>query len=350
MSGHDGQVLFSDKYMKTQMPLGPVMLDVKGLSLDDDDRDLLCHPLTGGVILFARNFESPRQLRDLTASIRALREPELLIAVDHEGGRVQRFQQGFTRIPPMAELESLWHLETKARQAARAIGTVIAHELLAHGLDFSFTPVLDVAFGRSSVIGNRAFSSDPETLAALAGELVQGLHGGGCASVGKHFPGHGHVQADSHLAVPIDDRTFEEIDRCDLLPYRRLIPSGLRAIMPAHVIYPQVDDKPAGFSRVWLQDILRKSFKFNGMIFSDDLSMEGASTAGGIVARAAAAFDAGCDMVLVCNAPADAKALLEGLGPHPMDQKRARSMGGDASCCNPASYQAARTMVAASFK
>jgi len=331
------------------MPLGPVMLDVKGLSLDDDDRNLLCHPLTGGVILFARNFESPAQLRALTASIRALRDPELLIAVDHEGGRVQRFQQGFTRIPPMAELESLWPQEIKARQAARAIGTVIAHELLAHGVDFSFTPVLDIAFGRSSVIGNRAFSSDPEILAALAGELMLGLHAVGSASVGKHFPGHGHVEADSHLAIPIDHRAFEQIDQCDLLPYRRLIPAGLKAIMPAHVIYPQVDAQPAGFSRVWLQDVLRKSFKFKGMIFSDDLSMEGASTAGGVVARAKAAFDAGCDMVLVCNAPADAKTLLEGLGPQSMDQERARSMHGDASQCNAALYESAKAMIAATF-
>ena len=335
--------------MKIKMPLGPVMVDAGGVLLEAADREMLCHPLTGGVILFARNFESGEQLRALTASIRALREPELLIAVDHEGGRVQRFQQGFTKIPPMAELGRLWNQGQKASEAARAIGTVIARELLDHGLDFSFTPVLDVAFGRSSVIGDRAFASDPGILATLAAELITGLHEGGVASVGKHFPGHGHVQADSHTAVPIDPRTRSELDQCDLLPYRKLIPMGLRAIMPAHVIFPEVDAHPAGFSRVWLKEILRGTLRFQGMIFSDDLSMEGASTAGDIVARAHAAFDAGCDMVLVCNATADAQALLSRLGPHGLDESRARAMHGDASRRQSAPYQAALKVIAVSF-
>ena len=333
--------------MTKPLPLGPVMLDLKGLALDAQEREMLCHPLSGGVILFARNFASAGQLRALTASVRALRDPGLLIAVDHEGGRVQRFQQGFTKIPPMAELGrgSL----PQAANAARAIGTVIAYELLDHGLDFSFTPVLDVGFGRSSVIGDRAFSSDPEIIALLAGELMAGLHLGGVASVGKHFPGHGHVQADSHLAVPVDDRSRAELDRCDLLPYARLIPAGLRAIMPAHVIFPRVDRHPAGFSSVWLKDILRGRLGFEGMIFSDDLSMEGASTAGDIVARARAAFEAGCDMVLVCNSPSDAEVLLSRLGHQELQAERGRSMRGEVSLKNTASYQAALKLVRTSF-
>jgi len=331
------------------LPLGPVMLDLKGLELDAGEREMLCHPLTGGVILFARNFASPEQLRALTAAIRALRDPGLLIAVDHEGGRVQRFQQGFTRIPPMAALESQCASLQQAAAAARAIGTVIAHELLDHGLDFSFTPVLDVGFGRSSIIGDRAFSSDPEIIVSLAGELMAGLHQGGVASVGKHFPGHGHVQADSHVALPIDDRSRAELDQCDLLPYRRLIPAGLKAIMPAHVIFSKVDRHPAGFSSVWLKDILRGSLGFEGMIFSDDLSMEAASAAGDIVARARAAMAAGCDMVLVCNAPADAALLLNRLGRQELEARRARAMRGQASLENNAAYQAAQKLVTARF-
>lgn len=333
--------------MKKPLPLGPVMLDLKGLELDAQEREMLCHPLAGGVILFARNFESAEQLRALNASIRALRDPELLIAVDHEGGRVQRFHQGFTKIPPMAELgrSSL----PQAAKAARAIGTVIAHELLDHGLDFSFTPVLDIGFGRSSVIGDRAFSSDPEIIASLAGELMAGLHQGGMASVGKHFPGHGHVHADSHIALPIDDRSRAELDQCDLVPYKRLIPAGLKAIMPAHVIFSKVDRHPAGFSSVWLKDILRGLLRFDGMIFSDDLSMGGASTAGDVVARARAAFAAGCDMVLVCNSPSDAEVLLSRLGHQELDAGRGRSMRGEVSLKNTASYQAALKLVSASF-
>jgi beta-N-acetylhexosaminidase len=331
------------------LPLGPVMLDVKGLELDATEREMLCHPLTGGVILFARNFASPGQLRALTAAIRAQRDPGLLIAVDHEGGRVQRFQHGFTRIPPMGALESRCASLQEAAGAARAIGTVIAHELLDHGLDFSFTPVLDVGSGRSSVIGDRAFSSDPEIIVSLAGELIAGLHQGGVASVGKHFPGHGHVQADSHVALPIDDRARAELDQCDLLPYRRLIPAGLKAIMPAHVVFSRVDRQPAGFSAVWLKDILRGQLAFEGMIFSDDLSMEGASAAGDMVARARAAFAAGCDMVLVCNSPVDAGLLLERLGHRELNASRARSMRGEAALRNNAAYQAASKLLSARF-
>ncbi|MGC2519235.1 MAG: beta-N-acetylhexosaminidase [Burkholderiales bacterium] len=311
------------------MTLGPVMTDVAGATLVAEDKEMLAHPLIGGVILFARNFESLRQLAALTAEIHALRGPELLIAVDHEGGRVQRFQDGFTRIPPMRLLGESWGKDAaRARDVAEAVGYVIALELRAHGIDFSFTPVLDVDFGSSSVIGDRAFSDRPAAIAELAGALIAGMAAGGAASVGKHFPGHGYVKADSHVDVPVDERELRDIEATDLLPYRTLIARGLDGVMPAHVIYPKVDSRPAGFSPVWLREILRKRLGFGGMIFSDDLSMQGASVAGGMVERAEAALGAGCDMVLVCNAPQAAAELLEGLKAGPLDLERAGRMRG----------------------
>ena len=311
------------------MTLGPVMLDLAGPRVTSEEKEILRHPSVGGVILFARNFESPRQLLALTSEIRALRRPEPLIAVDHEGGRVQRFQEGFTRIPPMRLLGERWDADpAQARTLAEATGYVVAVELRSHGIDFSFAPVLDVDFGSSSVIGDRAFSEEPAVIAALAGAFVAGLMAGGTASVGKHFPGHGHVKADSHVEVPVDEREFGEIEAADLLPYRELIRSGLGGIMPAHVIYPKVDKRPAGFSPVWLKDVLRGRLAFEGMIFSDDLSMEGASVAGGAVRRAEAALSAGCDMILVCNAPRAASEVLDGLGAGPLDRARASRMRG----------------------
>src|SRR5713101_1277013 len=311
------------------MTLGPVMLDVAGLRVTPEEQEILRHPSVGGVILFARNFESPRQLLALTAEIRALRRPELLIAVDHEGGRVQRFQEGFTRIPPMRSLGERWEIDAaEARALADATGYVIAVELRSHGVDFSFAPVLDVDFGSSSVIGDRAFSDEPEVIAALAGAFVAGLTAGGTASVGKHFPGHGYVKADSHVDVPVDERSLDEIEANDLQPYRELIKRGLSGIMPAHVIYPKVDKRPAGFSAVWLKEVLRGRLGFEGMIFSDDLSMEGASVAGGVVQRAEAALTAGCDVILVCNAPRAAREVLDGLKAVPLDQARAERMRG----------------------
>ena len=308
------------------MKAGPVMLDLAGLAPTAEEKERLRHPAAGGVILFARNFESPRQLAELTGAIRAAR-PDLLIAVDHEGGRVQRFQEGFTRIPPMRSLGERFDRDpARARAFAGQIGYVIALELRFHGIDFSFAPVLDVDFGSSSVIGDRAFSDEPAVIAALAGAFVAGLSAGGVAAVGKHFPGHGFVRADSHVAVPVDERAIAEIEAADLAPYRELIARGLAGIMPAHVIYPAVDSRPAGFSSVWLKDILRKRLGFGGMIFSDDLSMEGASGAGGIAERALAALEAGCDMVLLCNRPGEADALLESLAGRELDAGRAARM------------------------
>ena len=292
------------------LPLGPVVIDVVGTALSEDDRRRLLHPLTGGVILFSRNYESPEQLQRLTSAIHALREPALVIAVDHEGGRVQRFRSGFTRIPPMRALgEACEANRHHGRHLAHETGYVLAAELRAHGVDLSFTPVLDVDHGESSVIGDRAFHSDPQTVAELAGALMLGLRDGGMSAVGKHFPGHGHVRADSHLELPVDERPYADIELADLVPFARLIGNGLPAVMPAHVVYSAVDSRPAGFSPVWLKRILRDELRFDGLVFSDDLSMEGARTLGGIVERARAALDAGCDMVLVCNDPAAVDAL-----------------------------------------
>lgn len=296
------------------MGIGPVMLDVAGTVLTSEDKARLLNPMVGGVILFARNYESARQLTELTSSIHALRSPPLLIAVDHEGGRVQRFREGFTRIPAMRELGKIWDVHPKrAKHLAQQAGYVLAAELRACGVDFSFTPVLDVDFGSSSVIGDRAFHSEPQAIAELAHNLLLGLKQSGMQTVGKHFPGHGFVRADSHLEIPVDERSYTDIELCDLIPFRQMINFGLTAVMPAHVIYPKVDNQPAGFSAIWLKKVLRGELGFEGCIFSDDLSMEGATVAGGIVERASAALNAGCDMVLVCNKPASADQLLAGL-------------------------------------
>jgi beta-N-acetylhexosaminidase len=303
------------------------MVDVAGLELTAEEREMLVHPLVGGVILFARNYRSPEQLDALTASIHALRDPPLLVAVDHEGGRVQRFKEGFTRLPPMRALGRIYDREPAlAANLAGAIGVVLAGELRGHGVDLSFTPVLDIDFGSSSVIGDRAFHATAAGVAALAGSLVGGMARMGMGAVGKHFPGHGYVRADSHHEVPVDERDLAAIEANDLAPYRALIGRGLTGVMPAHVIYPRVDPRPAGFSPVWLKDVLRGQLGFDGIVFSDDLSMEGASVAGGIVERGHAALSAGCDMVLVCNAPEAARRLLDGLGHYTLDPKRAERM------------------------
>jgi beta-N-acetylhexosaminidase len=296
------------------MKLGPAMVDVEGLELTADDVERLQHPQVGGVILFGRNFATPLQLIRLVQSIRSVRSPAVLVAVDHEGGRVQRFRHGFTAIPAMRELGRLFDRDAaQALAAAHGCGYVMASELQAHGIDLTFAPVLDVDYGESGVIGDRAFHSSPDAIAMLAEALQAGLNDAGMTSIGKHFPGHGHVRADSHLEIPVDDRAFAEIAARDLVPFQRLARTGMGGVMPAHVIYPRVDSKPAGFSGVWLQKVLREQLRFDGMVFSDDLSMEGASAAGGMVARANAALNAGCDMVLVCNDPRSQDTVLEGL-------------------------------------
>ena len=291
-----------------------MVVDVLGTMLTDEDRARIRHPASGAVILFARNYESPDQLAALTADIDRQREPALPVCVDHEGGRVQRFREGFTAIPPMRALGKLWDRDRDAaKEAATSIGYIIAAELGAHGVDFSFAPVLDLDYGGSSVIGDRALHFDPTAVGALGACLVKGLAQGGVAAVAKHFPGHGYAEADSHVAVPRDERTYKEIARKDIAPYKQVIDAGLAAVMPAHVIYPQVDSQPAGYSTHWLQEVLRKQLGFQGIVFSDDLSMEGAAVAGGPPERARAALAAGCDMVLLCNNPAGLDQLLESL-------------------------------------
>lgn len=302
---------------RKRLPPGPVIVDVHGWTLTDAERRRLLHPMVGGVILFSRNFSSKAQLATLCGDIHALRDPALLICVDHEGGRVQRFREGFSAIPPMRELGMLWdeHPLEACREATR-VGRLIGAELRAVGVDLSFTPVLDLDCGRSEVIGNRALHPDPRVVAMLARALNHGLLIAGMANCGKHFPGHGWAQADSHVALPVDDRPLAEILSRDAAPYRWL-GEALSAVMPAHVVYSKVDPQPAGFSRKWLQSILRRKLGFNGAIFSDDLTMEGAAVAGDIYARAGAALRAGCDMLLVCNRPDLAEALLASLSWRP---------------------------------
>jgi len=299
-------------------PRGPAFVGIEGAALTAADRERLAHPLVGGVILFARNFAACAQLSELTASIRSLRAPALLIAVDHEGGRVQRFRDGFTPIPPMRTLGAVWDRDAgdAAREATR-LGQTLATELAKHGIDFSFTPVLDVDHGPSAVIGDRAFHPNPNAIAYLAAALHRGLRAAGMAAVGKHFPGHGFVAADSHTEMPVDPRSLADIVASDLVPFAALIKCGLEAIMPAHVVYPAVDEAPAGYSRKWLQVILRERLGFDGLIFSDDLGMAAAEGAGDIVARADASVAAGCDMVLACNDFAAIDALLAHWTPPP---------------------------------
>jgi beta-N-acetylhexosaminidase len=284
------------------MSLGPVMLDLEGTSISTDEQRLLSHPAVGGVILFTRNFDSLEQLRGLCSQIHNTRTPHLLIAVDHEGGRVQRFREGFTPLPPAA-----WYGDQYQKNAAQGLelaqlgGWLMASELRASGVDFSFAPVLDIGFGISEVIGDRAFSAQPDIVTRLAQAWMQGAHQAGMAVVGKHFPGHGGVKADSHLALPVDKRRFEDLEIEDLRPFEAMIQAGMEAIMPAHVIYSHIDKELAGFSPFWLKNVLRQQLSFQGVIFSDDLNMAAAKEAGGYGDRATAALSAGCDMVLVCN-------------------------------------------------
>jgi len=296
----------------------PLLLDIAGTRLDASDRRRLQHSLTGGLVLFARNWVDRAQLTALTTEVKAIR-PDLLICVDHEGGRVQRFRSdGFTHLPAMAMLGDLWMADAMAAtNAATAAGYVLGAELRACGVDLSFTPVLDLAHGGSAVIGNRALHRDARVVSLLAKSLMHGLLQAGMANCGKHFPGHGFVTADSHVAVPVDLRSLKAILADDAKPYEWLSTS-LASVMPAHVVYPKVDAAPAGFSSRWLQQILRGELGFQGAIFSDDLNMVGAQVSGGVLAGALAALGAGCDLVLLCNQSVveggqAVDALLEGL-------------------------------------
>ena len=289
---------------KLALPLGPVMLDVEGARLNDNDIRRLRDPSVGGVILFSRHFESRDQLCQLIADIRALRDPELLIAVDQEGGRVQRFREDFTRIPPMAEFGKLYDQAGEAREdilgRVRACARLLAQELIDCGVDFSFAPVLDLGLYEDTVIGDRAFHARPETLVVIAAAFIEGMREGGMQATGKHFPGHGHVLADSHMETPVDHRPFDEIQQQDMRPFIELR-DQLGAMMTAHIAFPEVDTALPTFSQLWLKKVLREQIGFQGLIFSDDLSMHGAHVAGGIVERARSALYAGCYMVVVCN-------------------------------------------------
>lgn len=312
------------------MTLGPLMVDIAGKQLAPEDRDILRHPLVGSVILFTRNYENPEQLAALVADIRALRSPPLLVAVDHEGGRVQRFRSGFSVLPAARRIGQEHDLDARQGIAmARAVAWLMAAELRAVGIDFSFAPCVDLDFGVSEIIGDRAYHSDPEIVAKLAIATVQGMRQAGMAATAKHFPGHGAVVADSHLALPVDRRALADLAP-DLLPYRRLIANDLAAVMMGHVLFPAVDEVPASFSRRWVGDILRRELDFRGVVFADDLTMEGATVMGGVVERADAALAAGCDVLPVCNRRASVVALLDGLKsrPGPASQLRILRMRG----------------------
>lgn len=307
------------------MSLGPVILDLKGTTLLPEERAMLLHPHVGGVIYFTRNFQSPDQIAALTAEIHALRDPPLLVCVDHEGGRVQRFRNGFTRLPAVRKLGKVYDRDPRhARQLAETFGWVMAVELRAVGIDFSFTPVLDLDRGVSQVIGDRAFHTFPEPAADLAHAYMRGMHRAGMAATGKHFPGHGGCEADSHVDVPVDPRRYEDILVEDLVPFERMIHFGMEAMMPAHVIYPNIDAQPAGFSSFWLKEVLRTRLGFQGVIFSDDLNMEGARVAGGYAERAQVALAAGCDIALICNNPQGAAQVLDGLDEYDNPASHAR--------------------------
>ena len=299
------------------MTLGPLMVDIAGRSLLPEDRDILEHPLVGGVILFTRNFESAAQLASLVASIRALRTPALLVAVDHEGGRVQRFRHDFSPLPPMRRIGREYDMDhARGRELARLAGWLLAAELRAVGIDLAFAPVVDLEYGLSEVIGDRAFHADPGVVAVLAGARMAGMRDAGMSATAKHFPGHGAVAADSHVALPVDRRERADLE-ADLLPYRRLIANGLPSIMAAHVVFPAVDALPSSLSRRWVTEVLRGELDFRGAVFTDDLGMAGAAAFGGVLERARLALGAGCDMLPVCNDRRAVQQLLDGLDPAP---------------------------------
>jgi beta-N-acetylhexosaminidase len=302
------------------------MVDVAGKTLTAEDAEILRHPRVGGIILFTRNFDSAAQVRALVRSIRALREPQLLVAVDYEGGRVQRFRgQGFTVLPPAQAFGRLYDRDREqARNMAHVCGWMIGSELRAVGVDLCFAPVLDRAAGVSAVIGDRAFHASVEAITELGSALMHGLRDAGMAATGKHFPGHGRVAEDSHLALPVDERSLEQIRAEDMAPFRELIRQGLPSVMMAHIRFPQVDSQPASLSRRWIREELRDGLGFGGTVFCDDLSMGGAAAAGSYPDRAALALDAGCDMLPVCNNRTAVIELLDcpGIAPEPSAARR----------------------------
>lgn len=308
------------------MAIGPLMIDLAGTELAPEEAELLQHPLVGGVILFARNAAPPSQVAALVAEIRRCR-PGLLVAVDQEGGRVQRLREGFSRLPPLARLGELHASEPRrAEVLARELGWLMASELRAVDVDISFAPVLDLGADNDEVIGDRAFAREPEVVSRLAEAWVAGMNEAGMAATGKHFPGHGSVRGDSHEMLPEDPRSLEEIIAEDLQPFARLINAGLPAVMAAHVVYSRVDDLPASFSCYWLGDILRAQLGFEGAVFCDDLCMAGAHVMGDMLMRADAALAAGCDMLPVCNNPEAVAALLENWRPGALSDESPRRL------------------------
>jgi beta-N-acetylhexosaminidase len=299
------------------MSLGPLMIDLAGTQVTQEERELLRHPLVGGVILFARNYVKPEQLTELVHAIHAERTPPLIVAVDQEGGRVQRFREGFSRIPPARRIGHEFDLDARTGLAlARAVGWLMAAELRAHGVDISFAPCVDLDYGVSEVIGERSFHASADAVAQLAGAWMHGMREAGMAATAKHFPGHGAVVADSHLSLPLDRRPLVDLTR-DLTPYRRLIANGLPAVMMAHILFPAVDPDPSSLSDLWIRDVLRGELRFQGVVFTDDLSMKGAAAYGDIVTRARQALAAGCDMLPVCNHRPSVIELLDKLDCEP---------------------------------
>ena len=321
------------------MSLGPLMVDLATDSMSAQEKELLQSPQVGGVILFSRNFTSVERLITLIEEIHALRQPRLLIAIDQEGGRVQRLREGFTQLPAIKLLGQIYDKDQKrAGELATVSGWLMASELRSIGIDFSFAPILDLNYGVSQVIGDRAFHKDPEVVSVLATKYIQGMRNAGMQAVGKHFPGHGAVTADSHIEVPTDTREFQEIATQDLVPFKRLIDNGLAALMSAHVVYEKVDPEIATFSKLWLQDVLRKQLDFKGVIFSDDLSMKAADCSDAFLTRTQKALDAGCDMALICNDSERACEVVEQLEGYnnPTSQIRLTRMHGGK---DPANYE-----------
>ena len=319
------------------MSLGPVMCDLQGFSLTEQDRKRLTEIQVGGVILFARNYESPEQIKTLIEEIHQLRSPRLIVAVDHEGGRVQRFREGFQKIPPMRIFGELFeHDQAVAIEKTETIGWMVASELLHYGVDLSFAPVLDIGDPVSDVIGDRAFHKDPMIITRLANAWIRGMQKAGMEAVGKHFPGHGSVKGDSHHMMPYDDRHFDDIAVLDLVPFAHVMQTHLGAVMMAHVIYEQVDSLAAGFSPFWIKQKLRQDLRFEGVVFSDDLSMAGAESAGDYAQRAKVSLEAGCDMLIVCNNEEGADEVIDSLDGYnnPVSQVRLMRLHGQQKCPN----------------